>query len=89
MAVTRGLKLYSEDWVLAGPYLLDQYDPELIEDFINRLTPEKLRYEVLSKEFEGKTTLTEPWYQTQYNIERIPATTLQVGNPHNTFFYSH
>lgn len=78
MAVALSLQMYTEDWVLAGPYLVEQYDPELILDFINRLTPENLRYEVLSKNFEGNTTHIEPWYQTQYTLEKISDEKLKV-----------
>jgi len=77
-AVALSLQNYSEDWVLAGPYLVDQFDAELIEDFINRLTPENMRYEILSKDFEGKTSHVESWYQTPYTIEKIPTEKLKV-----------
>lgn len=83
--LVKGLQNYAEDWVLAGPTLVDQFDPDLVSEFIERLSPSNMRYEVISKQFEGKTNLTAPWYQTPYNIEAVSAEKLKVGDPSHPF----
>lgn len=37
------------------------------------------RIAVVAKSFEGKTDLKEEWYGTDYKLEKIPESILQVG----------
>jgi secreted Zn-dependent insulinase-like peptidase len=47
------------------------FDAEAITALIQQLTPEVVRIFWYSKQFEGKTSEKEPWYGTDYIIERI------------------
>jgi insulysin len=52
------------------------FTEQLTKDFISKLTVNDCMLTVMSKTFEGKTDRTEPWYGTQYSVERIPDSTL-------------
>lgn len=58
------------DW-LAGSSLPRRFDAEAIAGLIEQLKPERVRIFWYSKQFEGKTSEREPWYGTDYIIERI------------------
>ncbi|KAG0627873.1 hypothetical protein M758_2G234700 [Ceratodon purpureus] len=58
------------DW-LAGSSLPRRFDAEAVAGLIGQLTPERVRIFWYSKQFEGKTSEREPWYGTDYIIERI------------------
>ncbi|KAG0570443.1 hypothetical protein KC19_6G162300 [Ceratodon purpureus] len=60
----------SRDW-LAGSSLPRHFDAEAIAGLIDQLKPERVRIFWYSKQFEGKTSQREPWYGTDYIIERI------------------
>ncbi|XP_024393849.1 insulin-degrading enzyme-like 1, peroxisomal isoform X2 [Physcomitrium patens] len=64
------------DW-LAGSSLPRQFDAEAISGLIEQLKPERVRIFWYSKRFEGKTSQKEPWYGTDYIIERIEENLVQ------------
>jgi secreted Zn-dependent insulinase-like peptidase len=45
------MQLYPPEHVIAGPYLLEQYDPELIESLLSLLTPSNMRHLSLPRSF--------------------------------------
>lgn len=65
-STVRNLHLYEVPHVLKGPYVLEDYRPELIEAVLACLVPEKMRVTVVAKECESAATLSEPIYGTQY-----------------------
>ncbi|XP_042192680.1 insulin-degrading enzyme isoform X1 [Callorhinchus milii] len=66
------LHYYPIEEVLAADFLLEEFQPELIEMVLDKLIPENVRVAVVSKTFEGKTDKTEKWYGTEYKQESIP-----------------
>jgi secreted Zn-dependent insulinase-like peptidase len=65
--------------VLRGPYALDHFAPELIHEYLNKLTTDQLLMTVSAK---GLTTAAvDPWFGTQYQLSALPNTLLaQWGN---------
>ncbi|KAK8776827.1 hypothetical protein V5799_029833 [Amblyomma americanum] len=64
--------------VLAGPYIIDEYRPDLIKDLLGYLRPENVRVAVVAKHFTGQTDSVEKWYGTLYKLDRIPEAVMQV-----------
>lgn len=69
--LTSDLHVYSMDDVLSANYYLSKYDPAVIKDLYNYLTPEKMKVAVISKAFEGKCDKTETWYGTEYSENKL------------------
>ena len=64
--------------LLQYPYLLDKFDPKLIEEYLHKyFTPENCSVVILSKEFESVANLTEKWYKAKYSREKIPQEVVQ------------
>lgn len=72
------LHLFPFQDVLAGPYLLEEYRPDLITDLLHYLKPDNVRIAVVAKRFMGQADSVEKWYGTQYQLERIPDSVMQV-----------
>jgi len=62
---------YPVEEVLAGAYLLSEWQPDLIETVLGYLTPQNVRVAVIGKQFENEATSTEKWYGTKYKLEKI------------------
>lgn len=93
------LHLFPFQDVLAGPYLLEEYRPDLINDLLNYLRPDNVRITVVAKRFVGEADSVEKWYGTQYHLEPIPDSVMQMWRdaginenlklpPHNEFIPS-
>jgi insulysin len=71
------MQLYPpKDW-LVGSSLPSKFAPDTIEKILNELTPSNVRIFCQSKKFEGCANLTEPWYGTQYTVEKLDILTLE------------
>lgn len=57
---------------------MEEWRPDIIENLLNSFTPDNVRVGVIAKKFDGDTDQAEPWYGTQYKLEKIPEATLQV-----------
>ena len=61
--------------VLSGPRLTWDWDEHLVREMLNGLTVENGRVVVMAKDFSsiGKTGTwsTEPWYGTEYTVEKM------------------
>ncbi|XP_065350636.1 insulin-degrading enzyme-like [Cloeon dipterum] len=64
---------YPIDDVLTVGYLLSEWKPDLINQVMEKLTPDNCRIRIVSKEFESIADQTEKWYGTKYKIEDIPS----------------
>ncbi|MGI9316838.1 MAG: insulinase family protein [bacterium] len=62
--------------VLQGPYIMDSYDPERIEEILTYLIPENVYLQLVTK--RNKVRGVSPWYQVKYGIEQIDPGTLEV-----------
>ncbi|CAH8508665.1 unnamed protein product [Heterobilharzia americana] len=78
MELAGNLLRYELQDVLSGPYLASDYNPELIKELINCLTPDNCRVFVVSKTFSEKCVDEEPWYSTKYLCTDIPEATLEL-----------
>ncbi len=56
--------------LLRAPYLMDEFDPQLIARYLARLTPRNVRLTVI--EPDAATDLVEPWFKVPYALERGP-----------------
>ena len=43
----------------------------MIESLFEYLSPEKMKIAVISKNYQGKTDQVEPWYGTEYKVEKL------------------
>lgn len=66
---------YPAEDVLRGPYAMDEYDPALIRQYLDRLVPENA---LLTVNAPGlPTDAKEPWFETPYKISPIGAGMLE------------
>uniref|UniRef100_A0A224YLK8 Insulin-degrading enzyme n=1 Tax=Rhipicephalus zambeziensis TaxID=60191 RepID=A0A224YLK8_9ACAR len=72
------LHLFPFQDVLAGPYLLEEYRADLINDLLHYLRPDNVRIAVVAKRFVGEADSVEKWYGTQYSLQPIPDSVMQV-----------
>jgi hypothetical protein len=70
--------MFPKEWILAGPFLHEEYDAELIKKYLFLLTPENLRIHIISKAFDKQTDKVEPYYKIQYSEEPFTETQLKV-----------
>ncbi|KAK7485900.1 hypothetical protein BaRGS_00022895, partial [Batillaria attramentaria] len=66
--------------VLSAPYLFNEFNPDLINMILEKLTPDNMRVMVVSKKFEGQTDKTEQWYGTQYRVDTIEPALIEAWN---------
>ena len=69
---------YKPEDCLVGNSLYREYNPDLINKYINLLTIDKCNIYFLSKFFEKECTLSEKWYKTKYIKEKFPITQEEV-----------
>jgi hypothetical protein len=62
---------YPLEEALIGPYIMDEYKPELITALLDTLRPDNMNMAVISQTYSGRTSETERWYGTEYNRVRI------------------
>jgi insulysin len=70
-SLASAMQIYPGHHVLSGPYKLYNYDPQMIQEFLNYLVPENMILSITSKAFEGKTDQKEKWYGTEYKIDTL------------------
>ncbi|CAN7991917.1 unnamed protein product [Ixodes hexagonus] len=68
------MQLYPPQHYLLGETCLFEYDPEMIQKYLNMLVPEKSNIMMISCQYQkpGICTLKEPYLGTQYCVEDIP-----------------
>ncbi|CAK1554529.1 unnamed protein product [Leptosia nina] len=64
--------------VLSAYYLLSEWRPDLVQEMLDLLTPERVRLAVIAKCFGDKCKETEPWYGTKFMQEDISEEQLKV-----------
>ncbi|CAN6454673.1 unnamed protein product [Victoria cruziana] len=75
--VASNMRLYPpHDW-LVGSSLPSKFCPDTIYMILNDLTPHNLRIFWESKNFKGHTDMVEPWYKTEFSVEKITDAILQ------------
>lgn len=56
--------------VLRGPYAIDRFDPEVIQGFLDKLTPDNMLMTVSTQGLA--TDSIDPWFGTRYQIRPLP-----------------
>lgn len=78
-SVVHSMQLYPMEEVLTAPYIISEWRPELIQNLIDDLAPEKCRIVVIGQKIESICDETEYWYGTKYHSEPIPDEVIQVN----------
>jgi insulysin len=62
--------------VLSGPFLIQNFDPDLIKDMLQAIKPENMYAVILAKENEGKLDQSEPIFGIKYSLEKVSPETI-------------
>lgn len=73
--------------VLSAAILVEDFQPEIINTILSKLTPDNMRVAIIGQKFSGQTDKTEKWYGTEYSLETLPQEKLDVSSllPSNIF----
>lgn len=63
---------------MSANFHLMEWKPELIQEFLSMLTPERMRMKIVGKVFESVCGQSEKWYGTKYHLEKISIEKLDV-----------
>ena len=74
--------------LLKGPYLMTEWNPDLINEILSRLKPCNVRVLAIAKKFENIATDTEPWHGGQYKTEEIKSDLIIILFTITEFGYS-
>lgn len=83
-SVVHSMQLYPMQEVLTAPYLISEWRPDLIQNLMDDLVPEKCRIVVVGQNVKPICTETEYWYGTQYRSEPISQAIIEVRQTHRT-----
>lgn len=75
--VVHSMQSYPLEEVLAAPYLISDWRPDLIEDLWNKFYPQNARIIVVGQKCEDKANREEEWYGTRFSCERIAKSALE------------
>lgn len=59
---------YPPEDLLVAPYLMEEFDAALIQQYLGYLTPDNMLVEITAPDIQGSTT--EPWFDVPYNLAR-------------------
>ncbi|XP_020586970.1 insulin-degrading enzyme-like 1, peroxisomal [Phalaenopsis equestris] len=77
MSIASNMELYPpEDWLVQSS-LPSKFNPSTIQTMLNELSPKRVRIFWESRSFEGCTDSVEPWYGTNYSVQKLPPSTIQ------------
>ncbi|MEM7098080.1 MAG: insulinase family protein [Pseudomonadota bacterium] len=54
--------------LLVAPYLMEEFDPDLIQEYLRYVTPNNMLVEIAGPKVKGAQV--EPWFQVPYSLER-------------------
>lgn len=77
-SVVHSMQLYPMEEVLTAPYLISEWQPDLISELMKNLIPDKCRIVVVGQKVEDICDQMEFWYGTKYHSDKIPNEVLQV-----------
>ncbi|GLV31928.1 Insulin degrading metalloproteinase [Carabus blaptoides fortunei] len=69
--VVQSIHDYPLEEVLSGPYILSEYRPDIVEQLLEDFNPDNMRLAVIAKKYAGQTDQIEPWYGTEFKVEKI------------------
>src|SRR5687767_14741885 len=76
---------YPREWILSGPFLLREYNPQLINDSLDLLRPDKFVLILVSQTFTGLDQ-REKWYGTEHKVEPLSDKLIRVRRKFNLFY---
>ncbi|CAL1166766.1 unnamed protein product [Cladocopium goreaui] len=76
--LAENLQKYPAEEVLSGPILLPEPDPVKVVDYLQHLTVDQVRVELVSKKFEDRCTKKDPWYGGKYYRAPLEASWLEA-----------
>ncbi|XP_077297857.1 insulin-degrading enzyme-like isoform X2 [Arctopsyche grandis] len=71
---------YPMEHIMSAHFNLTDWKPELIQEFLSMLTPERIRIAIIGKAFESTCDQSEKWYGTKYHLEKISKEKLDRWN---------
>lgn len=80
---------YPPQDLLVAPYLMEEFDAEVIEELLSYLREDNVQIQVVAPDIEGE--LTEPWFKVPYNltvgpIKRTPVADVALSLPERNPF---
>lgn len=69
--ISQNMVLYPIENALSGPYVLKNFQSDLVRYIFGFLRPELMRIVVVAKEYEAIATEVEPWYQGKFLKDTI------------------
>uniref|UniRef100_A0A2M3ZGB7 Insulin-degrading enzyme n=1 Tax=Anopheles braziliensis TaxID=58242 RepID=A0A2M3ZGB7_9DIPT len=63
--------------VLVAHFLISEWRPDLVENIIQKLTPEKARYTIVGQKCSELATEQEYWYGTKYGMGKVDKSILE------------
>ena len=74
------INLYDYEDILIGPYIMEEYDEDLITNYLNMINQENCLIYLLSRKYENECNLTEKWYGTKYSKEKFNFSEEEINN---------
>ncbi|XVE61130.1 hypothetical protein DITRI_Ditri06bG0014900 [Diplodiscus trichospermus] len=71
------MQKYPPKYWLVGSSWPTNFNPDIIQMYLTKLTQENVRIFWWSKKFEGDTDKVEPWYGTAYSVEKVTTSMIQ------------
>jgi secreted Zn-dependent insulinase-like peptidase len=72
---------YPVEEVLHAPYAMEQFNPNLIKDYLNYLQPENMLITQISPDLE--TDRVSPWFNGEYRVDEFNPNSIEAINPDN------
>ena len=69
--LAKRMQLVSVSEVIIKDYLMEEWRPDLIMDYLVNMKQENLRILILSPTYQGQTDQVEPIYGTNYSVEKL------------------
>ena len=73
------LNEYPAEDLLAAPYLMEGFKPELVKDLLSRMTSDNVLVELAMPDFQSSTV--EPWFEVPFAIAQGPVPLTAADNP--------
>ncbi|XP_053668951.1 insulin-degrading enzyme [Anopheles marshallii] len=75
--VVSSMHLFPLEDVLVGQFLFTEWRPDLVEDLISKLTPDKAQLIIVGQKYEPLANAEERWYGTKYGVYKIEPSILE------------
>ncbi|XP_022689260.1 insulin-degrading enzyme-like [Varroa jacobsoni] len=76
--ISKAIHKYPWKDVMSGPYIYQEFRPDLIEQLLSYLVPEKVRVMIVSKLFHDETSQVEKYYGVRYAVRKIARSTIEA-----------